>query len=198
MMIFRWLIVVLFFSFHQSNLFAQCPPLSNGCVRITIYGGGDVEFIFNSINDYNNGITLNNWSLIGIGITEPAANYNGWTVSVSAQDADGDGALNGSIGANTILLSDIQVRATPVGACPSCNFLGSLWVNLVGQPASTVIVNSSSDPACPCPPGILTTLVPATNQINISYRCGVVPAKSMMSRPADFYSDNLYFDIVLF
>lgn len=196
-MILRFLIVILFAFVDITGLFAQL-----GSVRVQVYGGGNVQFIFNSMNDYKSGIILNNWTVIGVGVTEPAANFNGWTLSVSVDDNDLnplDNSLTGSIVANMIPFSDIQVQATSMKSCVPVpcpvNLLASPWVNLVAQPASTVIANGTNDANCPCPPGILNTLTAPTDQINISYRCGVSPLGSMLSHAADIYSDNIYFDI---
>lgn len=198
-MILRFLTVIGFIFINTTSvLYAQL-----GSVRVTLYGGGNVNFIFNTIAEYKSGITYTNWTVLGIGVTEPAANFNGWNLSVSAEDANSDGNLNGSIAANTIPLSDLQVQATSIKTCAPVpcpiSLLGSPWVNLVGFSfGPTIIANSTSDANCPCPPGILTTVLPSTSQINISYRCGVVPLGSMMGRPADIYSDNIFFDIAFF
>ncbi len=196
-MILRFLLLTLIAFINTAGLFAQL-----GSVRVQAYGGGNVQFIFSSIAEYKSGISLNNWTVIGIGVTEPAANFNGWTLSVSVDDNDLnplDNSLTGSTVANTIPFSDIQVQATSMKSCVPVpcpvNLLASPWVNLVAQPASTIIANGSNDANCPCPPGILNTLTPPTDQINISYRCGVFPLGSMLGKPADIYSDNIYFDI---
>lgn len=190
-MILRFVTIFIFFCFHQI--------VCSQSVRVTIYGGGNVQFVFNSIADYKSGILLNNWTTIGIDVDQGASvTAVGWSLSVSAQDADGDGALTGSVMANTIPFADIQVSATPLDPCVSCNFMGSPFVNLVPQPASTVIVNSGNDPNCPCPPGILTPLAAPTTRINISYRAGVMPLGSMLGRQSDIYSDDLFFDLLMF
>lgn len=190
-MTLRFLIIILVFSFSGIA--------SSQSVRVTVYGGGNVQFVFNSIADYKSGILLNNWTTLGIDVDQGASvTAVGWSLSVSAQDSDGDGALTGSVVANTIPFADIQVSATPLDPCVSCNFLGSPFVNLVAQPASTVIVNSTNDPNCPCPPGTLTPLVAPTTRLNISYRAGVMPLGSMLGRQADNYSDDLLFDLLMF
>ena len=192
-MMFRWIIIFLLFNFYQS-VFAQS-------VRVMVYGGGNINFVFNSIAEFQSGVTLTNWTVLGIGVTEPVAGgHTGWTLSVSAEDADGDGFLTGTVPANKIPFADLQVRATPLDACVPCNFLGSPFVNLTTfAGGTTVIVNSTSDPACPCPvPGKVTNLIPASTRIYVSYRCGVSPLGGMMGKPADFYSDNLWFDLSMF
>lgn len=198
-MILRFIVIAILLN-SGGALFAQCPVGSGGCVRVTVYSGGNVDFIFHSMSDYSNGITYNDWTLIGIGVEDllPAPDFTGWTLSVSAEDANANDALDGSIPANTIPLSNIQVRATLAAGCASCNFFGSPFVDLVGEPASTIIVDSSTDPNCPCPPGVLTTLTPITDQINISYQAGVLPLGSMLGRPADYYSDDIWIDIDIF
>jgi len=187
----RWIIIFLLLSIQQNSI-AQA-----GSVRVTVYGGGNVQFVFNTLGNYKNGITLNNWTNIGIDVQDlvPLPDFAGWQLSVSAEDADLDGSLTGSIPANTIPFSNIQVRATPNIGCVNCSFLGSLWVNLVAQPASTVIIDSSPDPL---PGGYLTPRAGLTDQFHVSYRCGVLPLGSMLGNPADTYSDNIFFDIAFF
>ncbi|KAF0190423.1 MAG: hypothetical protein FD166_3809 [Bacteroidetes bacterium] len=48
----------------------SCSALSQSSVRIAIYGGGNLDFVFNSISEYKTGITHTNFTLIGIEVID--------------------------------------------------------------------------------------------------------------------------------
>jgi len=190
----------------SSISFAQSST-PGGSVRLTVLGGGNVQFIFNTIATYNSGITFNNWTRLGISVRDEIGDinppvgddYTTWNLTFRAEDADADGFLTGSVPANTIPFANLQVRATVSAGCGTCNLFASPWLNLSTIP--TLLVDGSLGGGWP-PDQIRDFPSPdnltfGTDQINISYRCGVVPLGSMLGRPSDNYSDVIYFDLTM-
>lgn len=200
----RICLVVFAFLGTGSVLFGQAAT-PGGSVRLTLLGGGDVDFIFNSINSYKNGITYTNWTTLGISVRDEAGDINPpagddytlWSVSFQAQDANGDGLMNGLTPGNSILFSSIEVRATIALGCGTCNVFASPFVPLAVLPA--VLVDGSNGGGFP-PDQIrdvpsADNLVFGSDQINISYRCGFTT--SLLGTNADYYSDNIIFTLLM-
>src|SRR3989304_3804139 len=128
-MILRLQILILFLNFHQC-LFSQ-----DGSVRVRVFGGGTLDFVFNSISDYKTGITYLNYTVIGIEATEGVpTDRTAWRIEVSADDVEAGGNLTGPNPANVIPLSVVEVQAHRVASCipVPCpiNLLGSPWGRL--------------------------------------------------------------------
>lgn len=176
-------IIIFFFGFYQP-VFSQ-----GGSVRIAVYGGGNLEFVFNSMGDYSSGITHTNWSLLGLEVNDDVTlpDFTTWRLTVEADDADADGFLTGLNTLNTLPFNTIEIRATIAAGCASCNTFGSPFVGLTAVPVTLVDGGPAVGP--PLVPG----LVPTTDQLNISYRCGVTI--SMLSGAADYYSDDIVFTL---
>lgn len=157
-------------------------------MRIAVYGGGSVDFVFNSIKDYNTGITYSNWTLLGLQVIDAAAlpDYTKWKLSVNIEDADADGWITGLNG-NKLPFSTIEVKATISAGCPSCQVYGSPFIALSAAP--TMIVDGGPAVLPPLAPALAT----AADQVNISYRCGVTT--SLLGKAADFYSDNIIYTL---
>ena len=102
--------------------------------------GGNVEFIFNSMSEYKLGVTYNNWTTIGISVRDEAGDinlpagddYTQWQLSFQAQDADGDGFMNGVNALNKILFSSFELKATIAAGCGTCNVFASPFVAVTG------------------------------------------------------------------
>jgi hypothetical protein len=196
--------LILFFGFilFPIVVFSQSST-PGGSVRLAVLGGGSVDFVFNSMNDYTAGITLTNWTLIGISVRDEAGDinppagddYTTWTFSISADDPGADG-LDGLNPANKLPLSNIQVRTTVAAGCATCNFFGSPWVDLSAVPA--VFVDGSgggADQIEDVPSAENLTF--GADQMNISYRCGVSTSLLTLSLPVDYYSDDIWFDLIM-
>ena len=192
-MILRLQILILFLNFYQC-LFSQ-----DGSVRVRIFAGGTLDFVFNSISDYKVGITYLNYTVIGVEATEGVpTNRTAWTLEVSADDADADGFLTGTDPANTLPFSSIEVQATSISSCVPVpcpiNLFGSPWVPLAVLP--TIIADgNAAGGADDIVPGI-SELAYTTDQINISYRAGFTT--SLLGEQGDFYADEINFDIFIF
>ena len=165
-----------------------------GSAYIYVMGGGNVSFVFNSLKDYANGVTLANWTTIGISLTDNAANFTTWNLQAEAQDA----SLIGSNPANTLDLRTIELYATPNAGCSSCHsyYAGPLYLPL---PAPTLghltpLVDGSNAPGFPADE-IPPNLNYSTAHIAISYRCGVNPLFSVFDKVGDYYTTNIYFTL---
>lgn len=189
-MVLRWVIIFFF----GVTLFPATGHAQSS-VRIAIYGGGNLDFVFNSISDYNTGLTYANWTLIGIEVIDDpldATDYLTWELRFEASDADGDGALTGTSAVNTIPFATVEARATLSAGCATCRFFGSPFVAL--SPVSTLLVDGNAlGGADDIPPNLATT----TDQINISYRCGVTTNLLTLSAAADYYSDDIFLDLIM-
>lgn len=75
---FAFLAICSFFS----HSFAQ----SHGA-RIMILNGGDVNFFFNSLDKYDNGITYSNWTLLAIHYGDTTAANTNWQLQIKANSS---------------------------------------------------------------------------------------------------------------
>jgi hypothetical protein len=176
-----------------------------GSVRLTLLGGGNVEFIFNSMSDYKTGITYNNWTTLGISVRDEAGDinppvgddYTQWEIDFQAQDADGDGFITGLNAAHQLLFSVVELKATIAAGCGTCNVFASPFITLTKLPQK--LVDGSSGGGWP-PDQIrdvpsADNLVFGSDQINISYRCGFTT--KLLGKPADYYSDDIVFTLLM-
>lgn len=166
-------------------------------MRVRVFSGSNLNFVFNSMSEYTGGITYLNHTLLGIEATEGApTNRTGWEITVRAEDGNGDNLLNGSVPANTLPLGNIEVQATSIAICTPnpavmpcpVDLMGSPWVPLSN--VSTLLVGSN---ALGLTPDVPPELDYNTTQINISFRCGV--GGTMLGEAADYYADEIWLDI---
>ena len=207
-MILRWLIVISgLFLFTSNGLLAQSST-PGGSVRLTVLGGGNVDFVFNTMSDYKLGKTYTNWTILGISVTDVAGDnnppggdgvddYTTWNLTVEADDADGDGAITGTNPANTIPFGSIELSASVYAGCGTCNVFGSPFVALTNLP--NIIADGSNGGGWPpdqirdVPSG--DNLSYSGDQIAITYRCGVTT--SLLGNAADYYSDDMIFILTM-
>ena len=189
------------FAIFISFLFSLSAFSQDGSVRVKVFSGSNLDFIFNSISDYKNGVTYPNYTILGIEATEGApTDRTNWEVTVRAENASLpiplDGFLHGSNNANTIPLSVIEVRAEPNPVCPlppaACPVnpdpLGLGWIPLSNVP-QLIIDSKALGGGDNIPPTLLTT----DTQVNISFRCGF--GGTLLGEPADYYADDIWLDI---
>ena len=146
------------------------------------------------MNDYKTGVTYTNRTLIGLQVIDDAAlpDYTTWELRCQVEDADADGFLTGTSSLNQIPFSTIEMRATLSSGCLSCRFFGSPYVALA--PVSTLLVDGhAAGGVDDIPPNLSVT----TDQISISYRCGVTTSLLNSSPAADYYSDNIFIDLIM-
>ncbi len=166
----RQLFLILFISFYCALGFTQ-----DNSARLTTIIGSRIEFNFNTLDNYNNGIRITNGTTLGISMSEIApAVLTGWHVDVQA--FSGQVALDGS-GSNTLPLNSIQIEATDANGNLATALFNGLQ-DLAVAPGNTLM--STIDPAH----------IPAdanTHQINISYECGMANG-NLLGQVSDYYT----------
>lgn len=174
--------------------------LSQSSVRISVFGGGNVDFIFNSIGDYKAGLIYPNFTLIGIEVIDAVdlpleVDYTRWELRFEANDANGDGNFNGSKPLNILPLSVIELSATQFAGCAGCDFSFSAGFLPLSNVSQLLVDGDLLGAADDIPPNLSTAL----DQINITYRCGVGVANNILrlSPAADYYADDIFIDLIM-
>lgn len=208
----------LFILFQWSlTSFGQCTPCDDpapvgivdyNSARISILSGGNLEFSFQNISDYENGVTLLNKTVIGISIcdcssevgTDPIANSSitGWDLYF---DTD-DNQLTGSNPANTLPLCFLEAEATIRSGLAGVNVTGRQALEQEGSPA-TPIATESTDPLT------ISDRFWSSDQLNISYYLAVPPTNAICTGSGntfplinqgnivgDFYTATISFTLV--
>lgn len=184
------LVILIFVIFGIKSLFAQCTPCNDpapvgiidyNSARIVMLSGGNVNFNFNSIDDFKNGITLSNQTILGIHFcdcnsefgADPVAgsSISGWDLYFDTDDAN----IAGQNPANTLPLCMLEAEATPRTfsmADPTITYNGRQPLNTQGAGGMTPVVEE-------------TTVLPATpsrtwnnDQIFITYYFAVPPTNA--------------------
>ena len=109
--------------------------------RLTVLIGAHIEFNFNTLDHYNNGIRIEDGTTIGITMSEisPAV-LTGWHIDM--QTFMGELTINGS-GGNTLPLNAVQVEATDAnGNLAAATFTGLQDLSV----APGVLLMSTVDP----------------------------------------------------
>jgi len=172
--IFLFLLIIF-----PSFLFSQTRRFRDDAtsVKITVNSGGNVQFVFTSMNQYFHGLFYNNWttlkiefhdSIIGTpNIADPSSRY---ILQCKAND-DNDNKFHGDSG-DTLTYNAVKIWATGAGISADTIKLSKNY--------QTIISNG--------PQGI--------SYINVTYKCGVLPGIIMLGRPPDYYSDNIVFTVM--
>lgn len=180
-----------------------------GSVRLTVLTGSNIEFVFNSIAKYSAGITLTNWTVLGISVTDnpgdnnapPAVDdYTTWRLYAEALDSDGDGGITGS-GVpipNQIPFSTIELSASVSLGCGTCvvPIPGFFALPAPGMGVLFPLMDGSgggADQIDDVPSA--DNLDYTTDQVAISYQCGVTTPLINTNTPADYYSDDIVFTL---
>lgn len=143
--------------------------------RITTLIGSHIEFNFNAIDKYRNGIRITNGTTLGISLEDlTGGTLIGWHIDM--QSFLSQPTIDGG-GGNSLPLNVIQVEASDASGnlgTASFNGLQDLAISPGVELMSTV------DP----------THIPAnasTHQINLSYECGIANG-SLLGSTADYYT----------
>ncbi len=143
--------------------------------RLTTLIGSHIEFNFNSIDKYRNGIRIQDGTSLGISIADlTGGTLTGWHIDV--QSFLSQPSIVGG-GGNTLPLNTIQIEATDAnGNLSGATFSGLQDLSIA--PGNELM--STTDPAH----------LPAnstTHQINLSYECGIANG-SLLGSTADYYT----------
>lgn len=151
--------------------------------RLTVLIGSHIEFNFNTLDKYNNGIQIPDGTTLGVAIGEIApAVMTGWHLDVQTYLGATD--LMGSTGA--LLPSEtIQIEATDAnGNLGTAVFTGPMDLTAAGSTLMSTI-DLTDVPANP-----------NTHQINITYDCGTTPATNLLGATADYYTIEVEFILI--
>lgn len=154
-------------SFSQPDNFA----------RLTTIIGSHIEFNFNTLDKYNNGITITDGTTLAVTMTDlPTANtVVGWHIDVQSYLAQPtiDGA-----GGNFLPLNTIQIEATDAnGNLAAATFFG--LQDLAVAPGATLMTTPGL--------GVDVPALPNVHQVNLSYECGIANG-SLIGSVADYYT----------
>ena len=146
--------------------------------RLTTVIGSHIEFNFNSLTDYENGVRITDGTTIAITMSEisPAV-LSGWHIDV--QSFSGQATLDGA-GGNTLPLNSIQIEATDANGNLSSAIFNGLQ-DLSIAPGNTLMITTSLS-------HVPTN--PNTHQINLSYECGMANG-SLLGQAGDYYTVNV-------
>lgn len=163
---------LLFICFNVKLVSAQDPY-----GKITLTGGGP-QFIVVSLNDYNNGIQLNNWSKVRIVFNATDVLCTGWELRIRTTDAN----LISDDGNSNISLSLIKV----------------VPVNIVSDPADQIVSENAAFALSNAGDWIIrgNKKVSVEVTLDITYRLGKDPAGSLINIPHGFYYTKLEFNLI--
>lgn len=169
---------------NTNQVLGQCTPCEDpapvgvvdyNSARISILSGGSVDFNFLNIEDYKSGITLNNYTVLGITIcncnssagADPVAgsNITGWDLYMDTDDTE----FTGSDPVNTLPLCFMEAEATIRSG------MAGAGVNVTGR--QTLAVEGAADRIAfdDVAPATITDRFWSTDQVNISYYFAVPP-----------------------
>ena len=156
--------------------------------RLSVIYGGSIPFNFKSIDNYKNGIRIDEGTIIGVSLVDSnqiGATLEGFDLRFRSFNAQAN--IEGS--SHNLPLSMIQVEAnnnigmpTPNANYKGLQSLSTSWVNLVEYTQN------------PIGPPNFNNLNWASNQIKISYQCGV--ATSLLGEVSDYYSVQIEIELV--
>lgn len=143
--------------------------------KITVQGGGSVYFIINSLNKYNDGLTLDSWTKLKLTLDDPG--LSGWQLTVRA----GSATIQSEGEAPDLDLSTIELRAEVVSTNdPTISNISPIVLS--DNPSGDIILSGSK-------------VDDLEVVINIDYDCGTKPENKLLGKEADFYFIDLYFQL---
>lgn len=166
-----FIIILLYLLFGRTNY----TVAQDNTARLTTLIGSHIEFNFNSIDKYRNGIRITDGTTLGISMEDlTGGTLIGWHLDfqsfLSQPTIDGGGG-------NSLPLNVIQIEATDAsGNLTTATFNG--LQDLAIAPGNELM--STVDPAH----------IPAnanTHQVNLSYECGIANG-SLLGSTADYYT----------
>lgn len=178
------LIVFCFFISHNSS----CQEFNYA--RLSVIYGGNLPFNFISIDDYKNGIRIDNGTVLGITLADSnqvGATLEGFTLRFRSFNAQAN--IEGDV--YNLPLNAIQIEATNnIGLPPAAatiytglQDLAIAWVDLVQYTQNPVTPPDFND------------LDWANHQINISYECGIGNG-TLLGYPGDYYTVEIELELI--
>jgi hypothetical protein len=167
--------VVFFFFLLTLPLFCQ---EGTATPRLRVVRGARLDFIFNSLVKYNNGVTYTDFTqlniyyndTVGAGVPTPGA---GWELTVRALQPE----IVGDITSTVIELGSIVLNVKIDGVEPG---------NEYSLTTAPLVIASGNDP----------DIVDVNKVILISYMCGTIESSvNMMGLPPDYYFVDIEFNL---
>lgn len=177
-------LLLLVFLINGNLLFSQ----DYNSARLSVLYGGNIPFNFRSIDDFKNGIRVNNGTTLGVTMVD---NNEAGTVLegfiIRFRSFNSQPTIDGSI--YSLPLSAIEVEASNNLGLPSPN------ANYTGlQPLSTIWVNLVEYAQNPVTPPDFNNLNWANHQVNLSYECGV--QTSLLGEESDYYTVEIEIELI--
>ena len=153
--------------------------------RLVVVYGNNIPFNFNSIQNFKDGIRIEDGTILGITMVDSVTNLptvHGFDLQFRAFNSSG--VIQGS-GANSLPLNTIEVEATDFSGLGGAIYSGLQpltpgWIKLVQY----------TDPASPP----FNDLNYSTHQIRISYECG--KTISLLGEVNDYYNVEIEFELI--
>lgn len=177
--VFSTLIIV--FLFNLGLVFAQ----EANYARLVVIYGNNIPFNFNTISDYENGIRIEDGTILGITMVDSASNLptvHGFDLQMKT--FNGQAVIQGS-GANSLPLNSIEVEASDFSGLGAAIYSGLQPLS----PGWTKLVQYTDGAAPP-----FNDLNYSTHQIRISYECG--KNISLLGEVSDYYNVEIEFELI--
>jgi hypothetical protein len=162
-------ITFLLFLLFVISLQAQ-PPLPSPSGRLVIKQGANLDFIFNSLKRYANGITYDRWTTLDV-IYDSDGGGTTWRLSIKANNAtiDGDGG-------NTLNLNVLEITTLDGGGINNLGAFVQPKITLTDLDQDLVMGNPPDGGA-------------GDNLVDLTYECGVT--NSVLGEMSDYYVVDL-------
>ena len=175
------LLIPIFICFF-GNAFAQ--PASASMVLIS---GGNIQFIFQNLANYKNGITLTNQTIWGCTVVDlvPAPAVTGFHVEVAA---DGGAIEFTGNGGRTLPLNVVQLRGSNVVGLGAAVY--AAMSDLPNDAAPLTLMTYT--------PGVWADTDYTTHQFAVTYEAGIGNGDLLsMDEEPDYYTVTVYFDLMV-
>lgn len=148
--------------------------------RLSVISGGNIEFYFNSLDKYENGVTYTNGTTLGISINDeaPGSALASWTLDFTSNA--GQTEFTGE-GGNTLDLDRLELTPSNNLGLAAATFSGTLPLSTATQ----TLVSTAL-------PALLTTDW-TTHQVNITYDMGTTT--SLIEENPGFYTVEIEFTL---
>jgi len=143
--------------------------------RLTVQSGGHVDFNFNSIRKYKDGITYADWTTFAVSFTDaisPSSEQWKLEFRASTPDIPGDGG-------NSLNLNTLELTAANGGGSGIANYYGPVALSNTNQ----LLVDSG-------PLGDENV-----NLVRITYQCGTNPVNRLLGKAPDYYVVDIIFTL---
>lgn len=172
------ILFILILLFLGLQIFSQITK------RLAVQSGGNIQFIFDTFYEYNNGVTYTDWTNLKVYYIDTTSGSQDflndkWKLSVKATDPN----LYGSL-ANSLLVNEtIELNVWGDDATATYPYLATKW-QLDDSDRDVVTDGRQTDLAAP----VLTN-------IYITYHCGKVTGHSLLGKPPDYYNVEIVFTL---